>query len=51
MTNLLQSLRAFLLGMWEFRSDYTSNPGDDVIEIYDAGRNFAHRMTFRKFDY
>lgn len=46
----MNSLKAFLLGMWEFRSDYTTNPGDDYIEVYDMGREFAHRLTFRRFE-
>lgn len=43
-------LKAFLLGMREFRIDYTTNPGEHLIDIYDAGRDFAHRMTFRRWD-
>lgn len=40
----------FLLGMWEFRTDCTTNPGDDLIETYDKGRELAHRLTFRRWD-
>lgn len=47
---MLTNLRAFLLGMFEFRSDFTTNPGEDLIETYDAGRDLAHRLTFRKWD-
>lgn len=46
----MKSLYAFLLGIAEFRSDFTTNPGDDFIEAYDAGRDLAHRLTFRRFD-
>ena len=43
----MNKLRAFLLGMSEFRHDFTSNPGDDLMPAYDAGRELAHRLTFR----
>jgi hypothetical protein len=46
----MKSVIAFLLGMWEFRSDLTTNPGDDLIEVYDLGREWAHRITFRRFE-
>ncbi len=41
-------IRAFLLGIKEFRSDLTSSP--EEIEAYDWGREIAHRLTFRRFD-
>lgn len=47
----MKTILAFLLGMWEFRSDLTTNPGDDLIEAYDAGRDMAHRLTFRRWDW
>lgn len=54
---LKQKLYAFIMGMKEFRSDFTMNfedeNGDDLYgiqEYYDRGRDFAHKMTFRKFD-
>lgn len=46
----MKSIRAFLLGMWEFRSDLTTHFGPDLIEIYDLGRDWAHRLTFRRFE-
>ena len=46
----MDRIKAFLLGMREFRSDYTSNPGEDLIEDYDAGRDFAHKLTLRHRD-
>lgn len=50
---------AFILGMLEFRSDFTwADPARDdddnyteLDEAYDEGRDFAHRLTFRRFDY
>ena len=47
----MSTLRALLLGMWEFRSDFTTNFGDDLIDAYDLGREGAHRLTFRRFDW
>lgn len=46
----MKTIQAFLLGMFEFRSSFTSNPGDDLIEVYDAGREFAHRITMRRYE-
>lgn len=46
----MKKIGAFLLGMSEFRSDMTTNPGDDLIEAYDSGREWAHRVTFRRFE-
>lgn len=46
----MNQLTAFLLGMWEFRSGFTTNPGDDLIETYDWGREWAHRLTLRFFE-
>jgi hypothetical protein len=46
----MRRLRAFLLGMWEFRSSFTTNVGGDLIEAYDWGREWAHRLTLRRFD-
>lgn len=41
---------AFLLGVWEFRSSLTSSQSDDLIEIYDRGRELAHKLTLRRFE-
>lgn len=43
-------IQAFVLGVREFRSGVTSNPGEDLIEAYDTGRELAHRVTFRRWD-
>lgn len=43
------TLKAFWLGMIEFRSDITSNCAGQE-EAYDCGREIAHRMTMRRFD-
>jgi hypothetical protein len=45
---------AFFTGMREFRSDVTTAYEDDeygeLAEIYDCGREFAHWITFRRFE-
>jgi hypothetical protein len=46
----MKTIAVFFLGMAEFRSDCTTNPGDDLIEAYDLGREWAHRLTFRRFE-
>ena len=50
MRHIIPSIKAFFLGMREFRSTFTSNPGEDLIESYDCGREWAHRLTFRHFE-
>ncbi len=46
----MKNIKAFILGVIEFRNDVTTSVGDDLIEVYDRGRDLAHRLTFRKFD-
>ncbi len=46
----LRSIYWYIVGVLEFRSNYTTNPGDDFIEAYDAGRDRAHALTLRYFD-
>lgn len=41
---------AFVLGAWEYRSDFTLNLGAALRESYDSGRDWAHRFTGRRFD-
>jgi hypothetical protein len=51
--HIYYSIKFFLLGLYEFRSCYTTNPevdGEDYIENYDAGRELAHVLTFRRFE-
>lgn len=43
-------IRAFLLGMYEFRRDFTTHFDGDLIETYDRGRDLAHRLTMRTWD-
>lgn len=46
----MKTIAAFFLGVIEFRSGCTTNPGDDLIEAYDSGREWAHRLTLRRFE-
>lgn len=53
----MKKIKAFLLGMAEFRSDFTTNfdhvdtdEGYALQEVYDLGREWAHRLTFRYWD-
>lgn len=46
----MKTIRAFLLGMWEFRCSYTTHVGGRYVESYDWGRELAHRATFRRFE-
>lgn len=44
-------LRAFVLGMREFRLTCTTHIADDDLrEVYDLGREWAHRLTLRRFE-
>lgn len=46
-------LKAFLLGMFEFRSSCTANlwHGEyDLVETYDSGRDWMHALTLRYWD-
>lgn len=45
-----REVRAFVLGVREFRLMSTTNPGDDLIEVYDLGRELAHAATLRRFE-
>lgn len=44
------AIKAFLLGIWEFRRSFTTNCGD-FDQQYEQGRDFAHAATFRHYDH
>lgn len=47
----MKTLRAFILGMAEFRLSFTTHIADSNLQhAYDCGREWAHRLTFRNFD-
>jgi hypothetical protein len=43
-------LRAFILGILEFRHDVTTALEWPEILAYDRGRDLAHRVTLRRFE-
>jgi len=52
MRNLKLRLLAYLAGMREFRLSVTTNFEDHgLLEAYHRGRDRAHRLTFRLYDY
>lgn len=47
----MKTIRAFILGMLEFRTSFTTHFDDDaLLESYDAGRELAHIVTLRRFE-
>lgn len=56
---MLKNLYAFARGIWEFRRAWTwadpartdADPYTDADSAYDLGRDVAHCLTFRKWDF
>ncbi|MET3139858.1 hypothetical protein AAKU61_004240 [Undibacterium sp. GrIS 1.2] len=46
----MKQLFAFLNGMREFRSSFTTHYPETLEESYGWGREIAHRLTLRKFE-
>jgi len=44
-------LSAGILGFIEFKSGVGMTYGDERDDAYDFGRDLAHRLTFRRWDY
>jgi hypothetical protein len=49
-TQTLARNKIWLRGVREFRLGITTHYDWPEIEIYDKGREFAHKMTLRKFE-
>jgi hypothetical protein len=48
---MMSKLYAFIKGMIEFRSSFTTNYDDyGLLLSYDYGREWAHKLTFRRYD-
>ena len=47
---MLKKVKVFFKGVAEFRSGATTHYGNGLIEVYDLGRELAHRLTFRRFE-
>lgn len=43
----MKRLKAFLLGIYEYKSSWTTHFNPELIEYYDKGREFAHIITRR----
>lgn len=49
---IMKKIKAFVLGMREFRESFTTSFEDEnLLWYYDWGREIAHRLTFRYYDY
>ena len=46
----MRYLKAFALGVLEFKCGFTAHFNHPFIVWYDWGREWAHRLTFRRFD-
>lgn len=46
----MRTICLFILGAAQFRSSVTPHFDGYDIEAYDSGRDFAHRITLRRFD-
>lgn len=49
----IAKLKAYWLGLIEFRHSFTSHPmhkGIDLIDWYDRGREFAHVITLHHWE-
>jgi hypothetical protein len=45
----MKQVRAFILGVIEFKNSYCTNC-DEYDYNYELGREFAHKVTLRKFE-
>lgn len=49
--NMIRAIKAYVLGIIEFRSSYTTSFFDAALqEAYDYGRETAHIFTFRYYE-
>jgi len=47
----MNHIKAFLNGAIEFRLSFTTHYEDEsLMESYDWGREWAHRLTFRRYE-
>ena len=49
-TQIVGRVCAYLRGVGEYRSSVTTSYPYPLIESYDAGRDRAHALTFRRYD-
>lgn len=46
----IKHIHAFVLGIVEYRSAFTTNMGFTLERSYDRGRHLAHVVTMRLYD-
>jgi hypothetical protein len=46
----MKRLKAYVLGVVEFRQGVTTHYEYPLIESYDKGRELAHRVTRRRYE-
>ncbi len=46
----MKQIKTFFLGIMEFRRNATTHFDYPLIEWYDAGRELAHSLTFRRYE-
>lgn len=46
----MKTIYWFFLGMYEFWDSLTTSPPGKYLVAYDEGREFAHKVTLRKFE-
>jgi hypothetical protein len=46
----MKKIKAFVVGMWEFRASFTAYyTSYELTLAYNAGREFAHRLTLWRY--
>ena len=43
-------IKAFILGVLEFRRSFTTSMPEELEESYGWGREWAHRLTLRRYE-
>lgn len=47
----MEKIKAFILGIREFRLSVTTSYEDyEILRAYELGRDFAHKITLRRWD-
>jgi hypothetical protein len=51
MLNWCKKLSAFFCGVFEFKNSFTKSYEDIGLDFaYEHGRNFAHKLTFNRYE-
>lgn len=46
----MQYIKAFVLGIYEFRRSFTTSMPEELEEAYGLGRELAHKVTLRHYE-